>query len=449
MSAFDALLNPKTATKSKKKSGTSAFDTLLVNNPNLNPKGVDVSGHVVNSYNTTRNQSSTPIPTQGILANVPVLGSLLRKVVPKPKVGMEFPVGSGLTPQQQEAAKTQINREIQIARQPVPQTSYNMDFPGAAKEALRAPLRAAVSIGAIKSTKTDLTEPITAGKISRFLLGDEPITPFGVKTADLESTLKDKGFGKWSTPLAIALTTGQTALDLSPILGIKEAPEKLVSVLESFAKPKSIVEDVASQAPKSAFDTLLEPKVPSVSQTTTVHPFEKVSKAASDINTSLVSKGFTELPPEQLAHFTPITKADQIEKVSNLLETDSRKAIDMASGKERIPNDVHPQVLFNAVKNKAVAEADGATLQELASSPIATERSLAAQTLSASGFDNGIDPIKAMQDISKIRETAAAKRYGNITKAKAEVKQAIKQEIIRTAPKPKDWAAFVDSLKCN
>lgn len=190
--------------------------------------------------------------------------------------------------------------------------------------------------------------------------------------------------------------------------------------------------------------TGLEPP-PKAQELPANQPEPKIAKASSDINKKIVEKGFQELSPEQQAQFNPITKKEQTQKVSELIGSDLEKSKRMAKGEEPIPNDINPQVLFNAVKNKALKELDVATLRDLASSPIAKERSLAAQSLSASGFDNGIvDPVKAMQDVELAREKASAK---NAQPEKSRIVKEIKNEIKKVNTK-ENWDSFIKSLEC-
>lgn len=182
-------------------------------------------------------------------------------------------------------------------------------------------------------------------------------------------------------------------------------------------------------------------------ETTTI---SKPSKAASDINRKLAEKGLAEIPEDQLTHFTPIQKANQTEKVAQILTNDLEGAKVMAKGHAPIPEDVHPQVLFNSVKKKAIADGDFETLRELASSPIAGQRSEAAQTLSAAGFDNGnSDPVEAMRKIQKTREEALTRKGVDIKKASSKIRNEISNEIKQARPKPNDWSSFVESIKCK
>lgn len=178
----------------------------------------------------------------------------------------------------------------------------------------------------------------------------------------------------------------------------------------------------------------------------------KITKVSSDINKTLVSKGFEELPAEEQAKYTPITKEQQLSKVSKLIAKDYEKAKRMATGQERIPNDINSQVIFNAVKNKAIADMDVETIRSLAASPVATERSEAAQKLSASGFDNGLsegDPIAAINNVAKARTKAVEKSLGKEKVAKekktevANIKKSIKEKV-----KKQDWNGFIKSLEC-
>lgn len=169
-----------------------------------------------------------------------------------------------------------------------------------------------------------------------------------------------------------------------------------------------------------------------------------VSKAARDINTKLVERGVQALPDEQLAKFTSITKKEQIQKVSDLMTTDLQKTTDMALGKENIPAGVNAQVLFNAVKNKAIADANVGVLMDLANSPLAAERSVAAQSLGAAGFDNGMgesDPVAAIQRVQIARTKAVTNRVKGIQKVITEdtgnIKAAVKKTKKRDSVQPR------------
>jgi hypothetical protein len=180
----------------------------------------------------------------------------------------------------------------------------------------------------------------------------------------------------------------------------------------------------------------------------------KPAKAASDINKALVAKGFEELPPDEISNYSSITKEDQINKSATLLETDYEASKNMAKTGKGIPRGVNPQVLFNAVKNKALSENDYETLKDLASSPIARARSKAAQTLGASGFNNTaseLDPVQIMQDVERAKENNFQQRTGakDIDALKNRTVDQISKQIKKHNLQPKDWTSFIESIRCK
>ena len=175
----------------------------------------------------------------------------------------------------------------------------------------------------------------------------------------------------------------------------------------------------------------------------------KVAKAASDIDKKIVSQGLDELPEEELAKYTPITKEKTINDVAEIMG-DWEGSKKMAITGENIPGHIKNQVLFNAVKNKALKEGDYNLMRELAGSPIASERSLHAQELGSAAFNNETDDVVVhMQDVAKSREKAVLSRIKEPTLAKAQEK--VIKEIKAKIPKiPKEtWGSFIDSIKCN
>jgi len=182
----------------------------------------------------------------------------------------------------------------------------------------------------------------------------------------------------------------------------------------------------------------VEVKAPKPGQTTTV------SKAASDANKKLVEQGYDAIPEDELAKIGSINKTDQLEKVAKLL--DHPRVNDMAAGSYPIPDGVAPQVLFNAVKNKAAKAGDWETLQRLARSRIAEERATAAQTLGSAGFNNEpVDAVKAMRDISDARVKAAERR-----KQPSDVKKVVKEgkAALKKASAKRTWDDVINSITC-
>lgn len=208
--------------------------------------------------------------------------------------------------------------------------------------------------------------------------------------------------------------------------------------------------DFAGYADENAsFDGTYKPSKPFVEdQVSIVEPKNqtKAAKIANDVNTEIVSKGFEAMPEEQQAQFNPITKKETVSKVAEFMAKDIEAAKEsIRTG--QVPNDVHKQVLFNAMEERALKEGDVQGLRDLASSPIASELSISAQALGASGFNKAEGAVSAIREVIKAREESSIKKYGN--KATNQVKTQIKEEVTKTIPKAKDWASFLDELKCT
>lgn len=186
------------------------------------------------------------------------------------------------------------------------------------------------------------------------------------------------------------------------------------------------------------------PKVPTTGKT--------VTKAASDINKTLVKQGFDAIPEEEQAKYTPTTKAEQIEKIGTLMDTDIEKAKDMATGKIPVAKGILPQPLFNAVEAHATQEGDGELLRALAKSPHATKLSESAQTLGSHGYnDNANSPTKVIADVQKAREETAAARGDDVVKTKNDIIQKETPRLnseIKKATIRESYNEFIDSIQC-
>lgn len=174
-----------------------------------------------------------------------------------------------------------------------------------------------------------------------------------------------------------------------------------------------------------------------------------IAKAASDVNAKIVNQGFDELPAEEQARFNSVSRSQQVDSITNLMNSDIEGAKAMAvTG--RVPKEIDPQILFNAVKNHA-SETGNVDLQiELAKSPIASQRSILAQKLGASATLN--DPADAVSIISHTNRNIEAnieKKLGKpITEAKQEIVNSIKNEVAKVKVTKQTFQEFVNSIKC-
>lgn len=333
-------------------------------------------------------------------------GGFLGSVVLPPK-GYIAPVPAPVVPAKPTAIQTLINGVEEFG-----------------KNLIAGPLERVGAV--IKSVQTGSLEPLKES------FKEQAATQFAPSKLEKQS---DGTYKYTPSPILEQLAYGFAGGEGA---GAKLSGTKLEKPVSTISEPT-----VPTVAEKPFLSTVTTPKLPKPVTGT------GVSKAASDINRTLVDRGFNELPQEELARYTPITKEDQIQKVSTLLKSDEIAAKRMASGDEPIPSEINSQVLFNAVKNKALETGDFQTLKDLASSPLASERALAAQKLGASGFNNGeIDPVSLMQQITKSRVASVEKRQGAIKQVKANAVKDIKTEVSKVN-NPKTWTDFVKSIECN
>jgi len=170
----------------------------------------------------------------------------------------------------------------------------------------------------------------------------------------------------------------------------------------------------------------------------------KPAKAALDINKELVEKGFEGIPERELARYNPIQKVEEVSKAQALVSNPD--FFEMAKGNKPLPEDVHPQVLFNVAINEATKAGNIDMLMDLAKSPIAEQRSLAAQQLGASGWEKPINNIvKTIQEVKKGRESKIRS-----PQIKEKVRKVLNEEVkkINLSKEELSWDRFLDKIVC-
>src|SRR6187551_485554 len=240
-----------------------------------------------------------------------------------------------------------------------------------------------------------------------------------------------------------------------PEQSVRMAKEKVINP-ENFRSPEQMmVQKIASQFKRAEAPTerITVSERPRRSQPTTEIPEDgKVTKAAADISDELVTKGFEKIPESELSKFDPITKKTQIENVTNLMRSNLEDSIAMAKGEKPVLGDVHPQVLFESVKQHAMKQKDYQLLLDLAKSPLGTHLSEAGQTLSAKAFsmiEN--DPVKAIRDIQKAREAKVSRttKGKTVEQAKTEIVKKLKADKPIKKPSKQNLSDFIESIKCS
>ena len=172
----------------------------------------------------------------------------------------------------------------------------------------------------------------------------------------------------------------------------------------------------------------------------------RVTKAASDINETLVKQGLQSLTQEQQAKYTTGSYKDSKAQADIMAEQNRDDLNKMATTGKDIPAGVHPQILFNTVRDLALKEKDYGLVQELANSPLATERSEAAGTLGSAGYGQ---KDNANVVIDKLREAQQTKLGDDkqVAQTKTETKAAT-ERISKTRAKLIDYGKIMDSLTC-
>jgi hypothetical protein len=181
----------------------------------------------------------------------------------------------------------------------------------------------------------------------------------------------------------------------------------------------------------------------------------RTAKSAADLSQTAAENGFEELPEDEKAKYSPTTKASQIRKVSNLIGDDIENARAIVRGEKPVPNGIKGQVLWNAMEKIAMEQSDVGMINELVKSPLAAKRSIAAQELGASAFNqNPHSPAEAVREITEAREQDFLKKTGQ--KPEVAKKRTIDTErnrmngeIKRLSSKRQDWSEFIQSIACR
>ena len=284
-------------------------------------------------------------------------------------------------------------------------------------------------------TKVPINTPATKQAAYAKSQGYEPYTP-PEKLPTIEMGAKPKE----------TLPTIQTEPPVSNKLGsmtvepIKPPTPTSVEPQTPFtptAKPVSQTPVATTETPTA---TPTAPEVP-------VPPREPgVAKAASDINQNLVKQGFDALPKDQQATFDSKSYKASANKVATMMDDNVEEVKSMAKGDTPIPDNVHPQILFNAIEALAMKTNDGALLRDLAKSPLASGSSEAGSTLGSHGYND--NPNSA---IPKIREIQKAKTesVGGEKTVQANRTATVKKASGMLLPKEDTyWKNFLDKITC-
>ncbi len=178
----------------------------------------------------------------------------------------------------------------------------------------------------------------------------------------------------------------------------------------------------------------------------------KVSKIAASIEAKAIEQGITK-GFGHLAEFTPIVIKEQSQLFTDLVNNNIGEARSMVRGEKPIPEGSNGIFLVKAVEEVIKKTGDGELALELANSPLVSGTSIAAQTLRGAAERDSESPVKAIEDINKLLDETAKKRYPGkvLTNAKKAIsnqyQKGYKSEI-KKANSSQSWQQFILSIRC-
>lgn len=201
--------------------------------------------------------------------------------------------------------------------------------------------------------------------------------------------------------------------------------------------PKALTTPTAKTPSSAASKKITEPNVPGTS---------KVAGSSVKIEKSAVEQGLTKRMSD-LPEYETINKADQAQKVTDLINNDRQRAIDVIDGKRSAPDGIHPTAIHNGLVQLARKTGDGELITKLAQSKVNTELSKSAQNLSLAAERDPHDPVELVRQVMAARTKAVEGRTsGTVNKAITKTVQEIDKSIKK--PSKFDWQSFVEGIKC-
>lgn len=247
---------------------------------------------------------------------------------------------------------------------------------------------------------------------------------------------------------------------LEKAIKLQELKSKVVGAYRDAADlipaPVKDANETATASPKSS---ALNPKAPTPAQqilNDTVPAFQEAGKlkpvkggpeAPSGLNKNIqsdaIQKGFeARFGNDPL--YNKITHADQGQKAFEYSEADPKTAMEVAMGDREPPDGIFPEAILLAVKEKAEAEGDIQTLQDLAQTRLGGQASIMGQRLGL--LRNLYDDIDPVQIIKNIQDSWRDKGNKKIDKTIAEIQKSVQASLEKFQP---DWEAFIKSIECK
>lgn len=178
-------------------------------------------------------------------------------------------------------------------------------------------------------------------------------------------------------------------------------------------------------------------------------PFEpesKPSRLAQGVEAKAIAakltEGFKDLP-----EYKTVNVKDQAQKATQLLDSDPELAKRIAIGQEMPKGDLLPESVFTAVENRALANGDVQTIEDLARGSRSVEASGMGQRIRMLGERNPHSAVAAIASIEKARSASVPKE--KVAQVMNKIKTEVTVEMKKTAPKIDAWQKFLDEVMCK
>jgi len=179
-------------------------------------------------------------------------------------------------------------------------------------------------------------------------------------------------------------------------------------------------------------------------------PIGKPSGVAKSIEAKAIEQGLIDKGFDKLAEYEPAVIKEQSQIMSDIMKTDIERAKRLAKGQEVLPERLKGATALQAMEDYAMETKDGQLALDLANSPIATEISVAGQTLRLSAERTPDSATAKIKEIQKERQKAVEKKLKgkDTTKVKAEIKRSLKEKMDKSKPNKYDLASLLDKIVC-
>jgi len=223
--------------------------------------------------------------------------------------------------------------------------------------------------------------------------------------------------------------------------------DNIVQQAKSDVEIKKTIEEIKTAEPTTGQKVVVEAPAPPVIGK------GKVSKIAGSIEAKSIEQGLTK-GYGHLAEYTPIVIKEQAQKATDLINNNIDEARKIIRGDTPLPEGLKGTALITAMEEHIKKTADGELASELASSPLVSGTSAAAQELRLAAERDPESSVRAIQDINKLLEERASKKFPGkiLNKAKSDLSGKYQSQIkneVKKANTSYSWQAFIESIKCT